>query len=65
MTLDEARERIGDVFRQVNDRDPGEVFIALMQAIEDLSANHYLQKDVFLNMVHEQVGQMLEHARGG
>lgn len=65
MTLDEAHERISDVFRQVNDRDPGEVFVLLMQLIEDLSANHYLRKDVFLNQVHEQVGQMLELARSG
>ena len=65
MTLDEARERISDVFRQIDERDPGEVFVALMQAIEDLSDNHYLPKKVFLNQVHGQVGQMLEVARGG
>ena len=63
MTLEEARERISDVFRQVDRRDPGDVSILLVQVIEDLSANHYLQKHVFLNMVREHVGQMLEADR--
>lgn len=63
MTLEEARERISDVFRQVEDRDPGDVSILLVQVIEHLSANHYLQQDVFLNMVQEHVKQMLEQAR--
>ena len=63
MTLEEARERISDVFRQVEGRDPGDVSILLVQMIEHLSANHYLGQDVFLNMVQGHVKQMLEQAR--
>ena len=33
MTLEEARERISDVFRQVEGRDPGDVSILLVQMI--------------------------------
>ena len=65
MTLEEARERISDVFRQVARRDPGDVSILLVQVIEHLSANHYLRQDAFLNMVQEDVRQMLERVRGG
>ena len=63
MTLEEARERISDVFRQVEGRDPGDVYILLVQVIEHLSANHYLRRDVFLNTVQQDVKQMLEQAR--
>ena len=65
MTLEEARERISDVFRQIERRDPDDVSILLVQVIEHLSANHYLRQDVFLNMVQENVRQMSERARGG
>ena len=64
MTLEEARERISDIFRQVERRDPSDVEVLLMQVIEDLSANHYLRQDVFLNMVLGHVKQMLERTRG-
>ena len=60
MTLEEARERISDVFRQIERRDPDDVSILLVQVIEHLSANHYLRQDVFLNMVQENVRQMSE-----
>ena len=65
MTLEEAHERISEVFVRTKDRDPGDVYILLMQVIEHLSTNHYLKQDVFLNMVREGVGQMLEQARSG
>jgi hypothetical protein len=63
MTLDDARERIVDVFRQVDARDPGDNIILLVQVIEHLSANHYLRQDAFLKMLQGHVIQMLEQPR--
>ena len=55
MTTSEALKHIAQVFETV---DPGERYPLLLQVIKGQANNHYLKREVFINMLREDIDQI-------